>query len=145
MNNITRRSEDSSVTIPYQNTFRNIGAAPTEAMSRSRFEFCGCGWPQHMLLPKGSEQGVTYDVFVMVSDYAGDSVDDVYNENDVCDDSSSFCGIRNKRYPDRRGMGFPFDRRSSATSLQNFASLSSNMRLGEVTIRFSNRYVARAQ
>lgn len=62
---------------------------------------------------------------------------------DVCSDSSSYCGIRNKRYPDRRAMGFPFDRRSEATSLQNFASRSPNMRLGEVTIRFSNRYVAR--
>lgn len=61
----------------------------------------------------------------------------------MCADSSSFCGIRNKRYPDRRSMGFPFDRRSAATSLQNFTSQSGNMRLGEVTIRFSNRYVAR--
>ena len=42
-------------------------------------------------------------------------------------------------------MGFPFDRRSDATSLQNFVSRSSNMRLGEVTVRFSNRYVARTQ
>lgn len=65
--------------------------------------------------------------------------------NDVCADSSSFCGVRNKRYPDRRSMGFPFDRRSDATSLQNFVSRSPNMRLGEVTIRFSNRYVARTQ
>lgn len=79
VNNITRRSEDSSVTIPYQRTFRNIGANPTEAAARSRFEFCGCGWPQHMLLPKGSPEGAIYDVFVMVSDYENDRVDDVYD------------------------------------------------------------------
>lgn len=78
-NTITRRSEDSSVTIPYQRTFRNIGQNPTEAMARSRFEFCGCGWPQHMLLPKGSAEGVVFDVFVMVSDYEQDRVDDVYD------------------------------------------------------------------
>lgn len=78
-NNINRRSEDSSLTIPYQRTFRNVGALPSEASARSQFEFCGCGWPQHMLLPKGSPEGVLFDVFVMVSDEAQDRVDDVYD------------------------------------------------------------------
>lgn len=35
----------------------------------------GCGWPQHMLLPKGTETGLKYDIFVMVSDYERDRVD----------------------------------------------------------------------
>lgn len=67
------------MTIPYERTFRNIGAVPAEATQRSRFEFCGCGWPQHMLLPKGSPEGVIFDIFVMVSDYEQDRVDDVYD------------------------------------------------------------------
>lgn len=35
----------------------------------------GCGWPQHMLIPKGTEAGMKYDIFVMVTDYERDRVD----------------------------------------------------------------------
>lgn len=28
----------------------------------------------------------------------------------VCKDAASYCGIRDQKYPDRRPMGFPFDR-----------------------------------
>ena len=28
----------------------------------------------------------------------------------VCDDAVSFCGLKDQKYPDRRNMGFPFDR-----------------------------------
>ena len=64
--------------------------------------------------------------------------------NDVCNDSSSYCGVRNKKFPDRRAMGFPFDRPNrNIANLQAFVANNPNMRLGECTIRFSNRYVAR--
>lgn len=54
-NLIKRRSTDSSVTIPFERTFRDVDtnrpASGTDA--ESQFNFCGCGWPQHMLVPKG--------------------------------------------------------------------------------------------
>lgn len=33
-----------------------------------------CGWPQHMLLPKGNEDGYPYRIFSMISDYKLDKV-----------------------------------------------------------------------
>lgn len=43
------------------------------------FQFCNCGWPSHMLLPKGSASGLEYDFFVMISNYNQDRVEE-FNE-----------------------------------------------------------------
>lgn len=78
-NNIIQRSEQSSVTIPYERSFRRIGSQyqPTNAEEREEFQFCGCGWPQHMILPKGTVSGTLFDIFVMISDYNQDHVEQV--------------------------------------------------------------------
>lgn len=73
-----RRSEQSSVTIPYERTFRNI--AQSNEMNSEQFRFCNCGWPSHMLIPKGTAEGVTYDLFAMISDFDGDAVDVQFDE-----------------------------------------------------------------
>lgn len=80
-NTIRRRSDESSVTIPYERSFRRIGSQnqPRDAGELAAFQFCGCGWPQHMLLPKGSAQGTPYDIFVMVTNYEDDSVNQEVN------------------------------------------------------------------
>lgn len=77
-NTIRRRSTDSTVTIPFERTFRQLdqnrpapGTTDEEA-----FNFCGCGWPQHMLVPKGLPEGLRCDLFVMVSNYEDDRVSD---------------------------------------------------------------------
>lgn len=84
------------------------------------------GWPHHMLIPKGLPgAGLACDLFVMISDYQGDRIDqDLVG---TCNDAISFCGVRDRMYPDRRAMGYPFDRlpRQSAESLQRF--LTPNM------------------
>lgn len=79
-NNIRRRSDQSTVTIPYERSFRRIGSRdqPTGA-GLADFQFCGCGWPQHMLLPKGSASGTQYNIFVMVSNFEDDTVNEVPN------------------------------------------------------------------
>lgn len=48
-NEIRRRSDQSSVTIPYERSFRRIGSdyQPTNSEDLAQFQFCGCGWPQH--------------------------------------------------------------------------------------------------
>lgn len=40
------------------------------------FKSCNCGWPDHMLLPKGSSAGMSFDLFVMISNYDDDKVVD---------------------------------------------------------------------
>lgn len=78
-NTIERKSTESSVTIPFERTFRNLDEnRPIGGDSLEEFNFCGCGWPQHMLVPKGKEEGFPMDLFIMISDYTGDAVSTFY-------------------------------------------------------------------
>lgn len=77
VNTIRRRSDDSAITIPYNRTFRNVSTAAVNPTNEG-FNFCGCGWPQHLLVPKGTPEGMDFDVFVMVSNYQDDFVQDTY-------------------------------------------------------------------
>lgn len=87
-----------------------------------------------MLIPKGLPgNGLAADLFVMISNYNDDRVDqDLVG---TCNDAASFCGVRDRLYPDRRAMGFPFDRkgRQGAESLQDF--LTPNMATIQCSIR----------
>lgn len=67
---------------------------------------CNCGWPYHLLIPKGTEEGMNFRLMVMVTD--GD-FDGLGRESDC--GSISFCGSRSGNYPDKRPLGFPFNRK----------------------------------
>lgn len=75
-NNIRQSSNKSSITIPYERTFRSVGEKyqPKDEDRLAEFRFCGCGWPEHLLLPKGKPEGMVFDLFVMISDHSGDAV-----------------------------------------------------------------------
>ncbi|XP_030746161.1 phenoloxidase 1-like [Sitophilus oryzae] len=137
-NTITRNSSDSSVTIPFERTYRDLDTSrPQGGDELARFNFCGCGWPDNLLIPKGSPEGFSCQLFVMISNIADDKVDqDVTGE---CNDSYSYCGLKDKLYPDRRSMGYPFDRmpRNGVDTLQQF--LTPNMRVQDVTVKFENK------
>lgn len=139
-NTITRNSSQSSVTIPFGRTFRNLDLnRPQGGDELSQFNFCGCGWPDHMLLPRGSPEGFQCQLFVMISNYENDRVNQ--NTDGLCNDAASYCGIKDKLYPDRRSMGYPFDRmpRNGVDTLQQF--LTPNMLVQDCIIRFNNRVV----
>lgn len=95
-----------------------------------------------MLIPKGLPgTGLTCDLFVMVSNYEDDRIDqDLVG---TCNDASSFCGVRDRLYPDRRPMGFPFDRLPSqgADRLNQF--VLPNMNVSTVQIVHTDRTVLR--
>ncbi|XP_065368855.1 phenoloxidase 2-like [Calliphora vicina] len=142
VNTIRRRSTDSSVTIPYERTFqdKNVNDSSADAKTdKSEFNCCACGWPQHMLLPKGSPEGMHFQLFVMISNYADDHVEQQLEG--TCIDASSYCGVQDRLYPDRRAMGFPFDRlpRKDVDHLENF--LTPNMFIADVVIRHEDRTV----
>jgi hypothetical protein len=67
--------------------------------------YCDCGWPYHLLLPRGSAAGVPFRLMVMMTDWLVDRV----GADSTCG-SLSFCGARDTDYPDARAMGYPFDR-----------------------------------
>ena len=74
-NTLQRSSLQSSLTIPFERTFRNLDHnRPAQGHRLDEFTFCGCGWPQHMLLPRGTAAGMPFQLFVMVSDHAQDKV-----------------------------------------------------------------------
>lgn len=66
--------------------------------------YCECGWPYHLLLPKGTQEGMNFALMVLATDGAIDLVPDPGS----CG-SMSYCGAK-QRYPDTRPMGYPFDR-----------------------------------
>lgn len=143
-NVIRRRSDESSITIPYERSFRKIGSkfTPTDPLEKAQFQFCGCGWPQHMLLPKGSPEGTKFNIFVMISNIELDRVDQPDTKN-PCNDAASFCGLKDQKYPDKRAMGFPFDRPYKVDALTDFKNLGTNMALGECDIKFTNALINR--
>ncbi|CAB0017040.1 unnamed protein product, partial [Nesidiocoris tenuis] len=71
-NTVERLSHQSSVTIPFERSFRNLNQAPQSGQELQRYMFCGCGWPHHMLIPKGTADGYPCELFVMVSNWADD-------------------------------------------------------------------------
>ncbi|CAH1235221.1 unnamed protein product [Diabrotica balteata] len=136
---ITRKSSDSSVTIPFGRTYRDLEENrpdKSEVNALAQFDFCGCGWPENLLIPKGNDR-FQAELFVMISDYAGDRVDQSVTGKTT--DAGSYCGLRDKKYPDRRSMGYPFDRlpRDNVTNLQQF--LTPNMFVKDVIIQFKNQ------
>ncbi|XP_053962924.1 phenoloxidase 2-like isoform X1 [Anastrepha ludens] len=134
-NTIRRRSSESSVIIPFEQTFRNLNKIrPGEGIA-DKLEFCGCGWPEHMLIPKGLPEGLCCELFVMVSNYDHDRI----RRWSSCKDAPSYCGLRDSLYPDRRAMGYPFDRlaRSGVENLAQF--LTSNMKVVDVEVRHEER------
>ncbi|XP_011409168.1 PREDICTED: tyrosinase family protein asqI-like [Amphimedon queenslandica] len=68
---------------------------------------CLCGWPQNMMLPSGTEKGMDYVIFAMLTN------DSISEDDEV---SISFCGAKDDKYPDERGMGYPFDKAWFTTS-----------------------------
>ena len=72
---------------------------------QSARNYCDCGWPYHLLLPRGTRQGLPVRVMAMITDWLIDRV----GADSACG-SLSFCGARDTDYPDSRPMGYPFDR-----------------------------------
>ncbi|XP_053966734.1 phenoloxidase 2 [Anastrepha ludens] len=145
VNRINQPYDNSSVTIPYERSFRRIGNAhlPEDPRKLAEFRFCGCGWPAHMLLPKGKPEGMQFELFVMISNYDDDAVLQKNNAPDVCGDAASFCGLKDKFYPDKRAMGYPFDRRLPADTLTALTDNFSNMQKTPIKILFRNEVVER--
>lgn len=71
-----------------------------------------------------------------------------YYRDAQCNDAFSFCGLKNKKYPDARPMGYPFDKNSQfnnqdVVSLTEFTQQLPNATLGECAIRFTDTVISR--
>lgn len=131
VSSVSRNSVESNVTLSHTYTFEELREgklAPSDAT-----EYCNCGWPRHMLIPKGTHKGMEFQLFVMLTDY---SVDNPAGAADkvICADAVSYCGAKDQKYPDTKPMGFPFDRPIKAHTAEEL--LTPNMSLTDVIIQF---------
>ena len=96
--------------------------------------FCECGWPYSMLFPCGQEgYGEPYKLCVFISD---NNVDQ-RGVRTHCG-SLSYCGARDRKYPDKRQMGYPFATpmlvNGRRVSVHEAASQLYNMAMGDFKI-----------
>jgi hypothetical protein len=110
-------------------------AATPRTTRRAAENYCNCGWPFHLLVPRGTPEGMPFRLLVMLTDWNEDRV-----SHDAHCGSMSFCGVRDAAYPDRRAMGYPFDRPLHAGRRSpTVVARQRNMALRDVTITFRGR------
>nr|CAC44750.1 hemocyanin subunit 2 [Cupiennius salei] len=130
-NVINRNAIESSVTLAHTYTFDELKAG--QGASEDSSEYCSCGWPENMLIPKGTHKGMEFELFVMATDYTLDNPEGA-SVKTICSDAVSYCGAKDQKYPDKKPMGFPFDRPIVARSAEEL--LTENMSLTDVKIKF---------
>ena len=151
LNAINRTSSESNVALAYENTFKNF----EKFRYRDSDDYCGCGWPENMMIPKGNVNGHEMVLFIMITDYEYDKVwklkfikffwvntfyaFQVNQPNpSSCQDGFSLCGLKGLAYPDAKSMGFPFNRISESNVKHLSDFLLSNMKTIDLTIKFLN-------
>ncbi|CAL4113977.1 unnamed protein product, partial [Meganyctiphanes norvegica] len=115
-NHIIRKSSESSVTVPDSKSFAYLiekaDAAVAAGQEHSGMEEYSrnCGIPDRLLLPKGDEQGLEFNLWAFVSDGSHDHTETFEIEGNY-GGTHSHCGIHGQKYPDTRPMGYPLDRK----------------------------------
>jgi len=108
-------------------------------LGQADFSWGGCGWPRHLNIPRGTEEGMSWTLVVMVSRVLDQDIrrlDDWRRNNHL---AWSYCGVRRGFVPDSRPMGFPVDR--DFQDINMLANGRGNWNIKEVTIRHIPRYV----
>ena len=108
-----RDASQSNVAIPDRISFEELIKKADEAVA-SGAELTlnsgrSCGHPQRLLLPKGNEEGLTCWFSVYVTSGEDGAHDDLHTNDHG--GNHGYCGIQGAKYPDKRPMGFPFERR----------------------------------
>ncbi|HEX7317613.1 MAG TPA: tyrosinase family protein [Pyrinomonadaceae bacterium] len=101
---------------------------PASGTGAADENYCSCGWPYNLLLPRGTSAGMRFRLLVVLTDWSADQV-----RQSTCG-SMSFCGARNL-YPDARAMGYPFDRRFPGGSIANTIAAQENMATRDFIIK----------
>ena len=131
-NTIIRNSNQSTITGERQQSLTELqDSLHNEFMfNRRPSASSGCGWPTHMLVPKGTSSGHEFTLFVMLSKLLPNDAAISANAGVFTNSAFGFCGLAGGgRVPDSRPMGFPFDRPFSWESFQ-----LSNIALTDISI-----------
>jgi len=111
-NVLTRDSTQTPVTGKSQRTLLELQQAIINGITDTDLgQFEGCGWPQPLLVPHGTESSASFVMFVMVSQLLPGDAALSADQDAVAQSSFVYCGLPNgSLIPDSRPMGFPFDR-----------------------------------
>ena len=96
---------------------------------QDNYNYCRCGWAYNLLLPRGTEEGMDFRLMVVFTDWDLDKVGP-----ESCCGSVSFCGALDQ-YPDKRPMGYPFDRPFNFPVTDTIMS-NMNMAFRDIKIRW---------
>ncbi|PKY39204.1 Di-copper centre-containing protein [Rhizophagus irregularis] len=110
-----------------------IDTTPDQEGIHTNDTFCDCGWPFHLLLPRGRKGGMKYKLLVFISDWSEDEVPTISRCGSI-----SFCGAQGpaEKYPDKKPMGYPLDRPFKNNSYkETFAGLN-NAVIQDVCIKW---------
>jgi len=115
-NKIKRKSTESSVTERRRNVLLEFDAELSEKKEGEEATpeadlYDGCGWPRHLLVPKGTSAGDEFSLLVVLSKLLPDDAALTADQKEVAKYAFVTCGLPGGMpYPDSRPMGFPFDR-----------------------------------
>lgn len=127
-NSLSRKSVESSITVPDVPSFEQLVKAADEALASGSElhleEFTsGLGLPNRFLISKGNSEGMDFHLVVFVSDGEKDAAVDGLHENT----SFNHYGCADGKYPDNRPHGYPLDRRVDderiITGVTNFKAM----------------------
>ena len=108
--------------------------------------YCGCGWPLNLLIPRGTPTGMKAYLFVLVTDWKKDA----YDKDAEFTGDAAYCGKSGKPYPDKKPMGYPFDRNfefheskteQKLNTLKDVVDVIPNSSTTPVTIKFLGKEV----
>ena len=112
---------------------RGVTAPGAEVLAADAADqWCDCGWPYSLLLPSGASdaQGTSFKLMVAVTDHEQDREPDHVR---TCG-SMSYCGAL-ENYPDRRRMGYPFDRPFAEGTIAETIVAAPSLSVADLTIR----------
>jgi tyrosinase len=130
---VVRRSEDSSVVRKPALKPEDLEPSDEPSPKTEQQPWCDCGWPYTVLLPRGNADGMPFRLYVMLSDGAELSMP---AQPGKCT-SLSYCGLKDRQYPDTREMGYPFNR-PFAKSIADTVAEHDNMDWRTTAIRCVN-------
>nr|QCC26458.1 hexamerin 2 precursor [Lepidocampa weberi] len=112
-NTLLRKSAESTVTInDYTNMFDLKNKVKDALQGQGEFmfdkDYRHCGFPAHLLLPRGKVEGQEYALFVYISNYDQEKVSDA--QFSLKQGVSSICGTMKGKYPLSKPLGYPLDR-----------------------------------
>ncbi|XP_023344481.1 hemocyanin F chain [Eurytemora carolleeae] len=130
-NTLTRSPNESPLHSTAPPVLRDLQNGLLRGMSETTFNYAHCGWPIENAIPRGTTQGMQFDMVLFISKV---NERDSQNVNDWLTrgmNSWAWCGVRQGGLPpDSKPMGYPLDRNWDLDVLMR----RSNARLTPISI-----------